>query len=332
MILKYFDFKKINLKTQKFILLYGNNQGHKEEFLNENLKPILPKNIYSYDETEVLKNIDDFQQTIFNKSFFDNDKLIIINRISEKSLKIIEEISNKEFNDIFFILLGGSLDNKSKIRKFFEKEINTVCIPFYEDNIQSLNLFTQKFIKRRKINISQQALNIIIERARGDRINLKNELEKIESFLLNKNKIDLNDILKLSNLSENYEISDLVDNCLSKNKKKIINILNENNFSNDESITISRIFLNKAKKILKLSEEYENNKDIELTISSAKPPIFWKEKEMTKQQIYKWSPKNIKELIYKLNEVELQIKNNMNNSNNLITNFILETCSSDVNN
>lgn len=332
MILKYFDFKKINLKTQKFILLYGNNQGHKEEFLNENLKPILPKNIYSYDETEVLKNIDDFQQTIFNKSFFDNDKLIIINRISEKSLKIIEEISNKEFNDIFFILLGGSLDNKSKIRKFFEKEINTVCIPFYEDNIQSLNLFTQKFIKKRKINISQQALNIIIERARGDRINLKNELEKIESFLLNKNKIDLNDILKLSNLSENYEISDLVDNCLSKNKKKIINILNENNFSNDESITISRIFLNKAKKILKLSEEYENNKDIELTISSAKPPIFWKEKEMTKRQIYKWSPKNIKELIYKLNEVELQIKNNMNNSNNLITNFILETCSSDVNN
>ena len=332
MILKYFDFKKINLKTQKFILLYGNNQGHKEEFLNENLKPILPKNIYSYDETEVLKNIDDFQQTIFNKSFFDNDKLIIINRISEKSLKIIEEISNKEFNDIFFILLGGSLDNKSKIRKFFEKEINTICIPFYEDNIQSLNLFAQKFIKERKINISQQALNIIIERARGDRINLKNELEKIESFLLNKNKFDLNDILKLSNLSENYEISDLIDNCLSKNKRKIINILNENNFSNDESITISRIFLNKAKKILKLSEEYENNKDIELTISSAKPPIFWKEKEMTKQQIYKWSPKNIKELIYKLNEVELQIKNNINNSNNLITNFILETCSSDVNN
>ena len=332
MILKYFDFKKINLKTQKFILLYGNNQGHKEQFLNENLKPILPKNIYSYDETEVLKNIDDFQQTIFNKSFFDNDKLIIINRISEKSLKIIEEISNKEFNDIFFILLGGSLDNKSKIRKFFEKEINTICIPFYEDNTQSLNLFAQKFVKERKISISQQALNIIIERARGDRINLKNELEKIESFLLNKNKIDLNDILKLSNLSENYEISDLIDNCLSKNKKKIINILNENNFSNDESITISRIFLNKAKKILKLSEEYQNNKDIELTISSAKPPIFWKEKEMTKQQIYKWSPKNIKELIYKLNDVELQIKNNINNSNNLITNFILETCSSDVNN
>ena len=332
MILKYFNFKKINLETQKFILLYGNNQGHKEQFLNESLKPILPKNIYSYDETEVLKNIDDFQQTIFNKSFFDNDKLIIIDRISEKSLKIIEGISNKEFNDIFFILLGGSLDNKSKIRKFFEKQSSTISIPFYEDNTQSLNLFAQKFIKERKISISQQALNIIIERARNDRINLKNELEKIESFLLNKNKIDLNDILKLSNLSENYEISDLVDNCLSKNKKKIINILNENNFSNDESITISRIFLNKAKKILIISEEYENNKNIELTISSAKPPIFWKEKEMTKQQIYKWSPKNIKELIYKLNEVELQIKNNINNSSNLITNFILETCSSDVNN
>ena len=130
MILKYFDFKKINLKTQKFILLYGNNQGHKEQFLNENLKPILPKNIFSYDETELLKNIDDFHQTIFNKSFFDNDKLIIINRISEKSLKIIQEISNKEFNDIFFILLGGSLDNKSKIRKFLKNKLTLFAFHF----------------------------------------------------------------------------------------------------------------------------------------------------------------------------------------------------------
>ena len=71
---------------------------------------------------------------IFNKLYltnhFDNDKLIIINRISEKSLKIIEEISNKEFNDIFFILLGGSLDNKSKIRKFLKKKLTLFVFHF----------------------------------------------------------------------------------------------------------------------------------------------------------------------------------------------------------
>jgi len=70
---------------------------------------------------------------------------------------------------------------------------------------------------------------------------------------------------------------------------------------------------------------------MDLTISSARPPIFWKDKEITKQQIYKWSPKNIKKLIYKLADVELLIKKNMNNSINLITDFILEQ-SSETNN
>ena len=88
---------------------------------------------------------------------------------------------------------------------------------------------------------------------------------------------------------------------LLRTKKKIISILNENNFSNEDCIVITRSFLIKAKKLLALSTTFETNKNIELTISSAKPPIFWKEKEITKQQIYKWSPKNIKELIYKYN-------------------------------
>ena len=88
----------------------------------------------------------------------------------------------------------------------------------------------------------------------------------------------------------------------------------------------------KAKKLLTLSKSFENNKNIDLTISSARPPIFWKDKEITKQQIYKWKPENIKNLIYSLNETELLIKKNINNSINLITDFILFQSSSETNN
>ena len=76
-----------------------------------------------------------------------------------------------------------------------------------------------------------------------------------------------------------------------------------------------------------LAREYKQNKNIELTISSAKPPIFWKDKEIIKQQIYKWTPENIKQLIYKLNETELVVKKNINNSHNIISDFILEQAS-----
>ena len=118
---------------------------------------------------------------------------------------------------------------------------------------------------------------------------------------------------------------------MAKNEKKTINILIENNFSNEDSVLITRIFLNKTKKILKLSSEFEKNQNIDVTISSSKPPIFWKDKEITKQQIYKWKPKDLKDLIYKINEIELHIKKNLNNSLNLITDFILEKCSTKSN-
>jgi DNA polymerase-3 subunit delta len=138
--------------------------------------------------------------------------------------------------------------------------------------------------------------------------------------------------MKITNLIENHSVSELVDNCLAKNNKKIINILNENNFNNEDCILITRSLLNKSKRVLQLAKEFENNKNIELTISSAKPPIFWKDKEITKQQIKNWKPKSIKDLIYKLIDIELLIKKNLNNSLNLITDFILEQSSSGSNN
>ena len=133
------------------------------------------------------------------------------------------------------------------------------------------------------------------------------------------------------NLKKNNSISELFVNLLTNYKKKLISILYENNFSNNDCIMITRSFLIKAKKLLTLSTFFETNKNIDLTISSAKPPIFWKEKEIIKQQIYKWKPKNIKKLIYELSEAELQIKKNINNSINLITDFILSQSSSEAN-
>ena len=136
----------------------------------------------------------------------------------------------------------------------------------------------------------------------------------------------------MTNISENQSISELIDNCLAKNEKRTIHILNENNFNIEDCILITRIFLIKAKKILILSSEFEKNKNIELTISKAKPPIFWKDKEITKQQIYKWKPENIKKLIYKIHNLELDIKRNVLNSVNLISNFLVEQCSPNTNN
>ena len=323
MIVKFFELNKTKLNEKKFFLLYGNNRGHIEETINHCLKPIFTKNIFNYDETEVLKDIDTFKENIFNQSFFDKEKLIIINRVSEKSHKMMEEIISKNIEDSVFILIAEPLDKKSKIRKIFEKDTNTICIPFYEDNNQTLGMIAQKFLRERNISLSMQIINIIVERAKGDRINLKNELQKIENFSKNKKNITIKDIVKITNLSENYDFSELVDNCLSKNNKKIIKILNENNFSSEDCILILRIFLTKLKRILNLHIKLNEISNIDNVISTYRPPIFWKEKDLVKQQIKILSQNKTKKLISKTNEIELLVKKNPQFSINITTDFII---------
>jgi len=324
MIIKSYELEKIDIKKKHFFLLFGVNEGHKKQIIEEKFKKFYTQNTYVYEESDVLNNQESFFNNILTKSFFDNEKLIIINRVSDKIKNIIEELIEKNIEDLVVVLNASALEKKSKIRSLFEKNKNTICVPFYEDNNQTLSTIIGSFFKENKIPISQQAINLIVQRSRGDRQNLNNEIAKIKSFIKNKNKIDIEDLLKLTNLAENYSVSELIDCCLSKNKKRTVNILNENNYSLDDCILIIRTFLIKSKKLLKLCGEYKNNKDIEAVISSAKPPIFWKDKEITKQQIKIWSYNKIEDLIYEISNTELLIKKNNYNSINILSDFIIE--------
>ena len=324
MIIKNFELKKINFENNKYFLIYGGNKGLIEEIIHETLLPKLAKNHYRYDEAEILKNLDNFKQTIFNQSFFENEKLIIIDRISDKIFSVIEDIINEDVNDLYLILLSETLDKKSKIRKYFEKEKQTICVPVYEDNLQTLSNIVLKFMRDKNIIASQQIVNMIVERSAGDRNNLKNELQKIENYTLIKKRISINDILKITNLSKNYSISELVDNCLSKNKVKMIKILNENNMTSDDCIIILRTFLLKLKRLLKLHEELGyGHKNIDTLVSSFRPPIFWKDKEIIKQQIRSFNYKKTKELLSKTNQIELLIKKNPQSSLSITTDFVI---------
>ena len=330
MILKSYEINKINHNINHLILFYGKNEGLKKEALNILIKN--KNNISNYEEKEILDNENNFIETILSKSLFDPQKFIVIKRATDKILKIIENLQQINLEDTTFILNSENLEKKSKLRSFFEKDKNLVCVPFYPDNDQTLAKIAHNFLREKKISISSSNINLIVNKCSGDRKTLINELQKIELFNKNGKQINSENISKLINLSENHNISELVDNCLAQNKRKIISILNENNFSNEDCIMIVRSFIIKSKKLLALSKAFETNKNIDLTISSAKPPIFWKEKEITKQQILKWSSINIKQLIYSLSETELQIKKNINNSINLITDFILFQSSSTTNN
>ena len=322
MIIKSFEVEKIKLIKNNLILLYGSNQGHKNQVIKEFFEKLFDGEISRLDENEVLNNYEEFISSLINKSLFEDDKLIVISRTSEKIIKLVNEILDRNIKNIKIIINSDNLEKKSKLRSLFEKDKKLTCIPFYEDNERSLVSIAQNFLRQKNIKVSQEVVNLLVGRSRGDRGNLINELNKIENLSITKKNIDLEDVFKLTNLSENYSVFELAESYLAKNKKQVSKILNENNFASDECILILRTILNRSKRLLKLKESQNETGNIDLTISSFKPPIFWKEKDVVKKQIQLWSNEEVKKVIYKINDLEVLIKKNSNNSINFVSDFV----------
>ena len=323
MIIKSFELNKIKLENYKLFLFYGDNEGLKEETIRNLFEKNYLEKIHRYEEKEILENINGFFNSVLTKSFFDNEKLIIVNRATDKIRETVEDLMEKNPEDIKIILNSKNLEKKSTLRKIFEKEKSVICVPFYEDNSQTLNSIISLFFRNKKIPISQQLINVLIERSRGDRKNLNNELQKIEAYSLNKKNLNLEEIIRLTNLAENYSASELVDHSLAKNTRKTVTILNENNFSDEDNIIIIRTLLTKLKRLIKINELVDEKNSIEQAISASKPPVFWKDKPLVTQQIKSWNKDHLKNLIYKTNEIELLIKKNSSLAKNILSDFII---------
>ena len=325
MILKFYETKKIDTSKSKIILFYGKNDRQIKDTVDHLVNK---KELLNYEQNEIIEKNKDFYDEIYTKSLFGESRAIIIKRVSDKILNIIQEINTSKIEDTVIILIADALDKRSKLRSAFEKDKNFICIAFYPDNKETLGKLASNFFRDNKISISQSSINTIIDKTNNDRSALLNELDKIKLYTLSGKKLDDETIIKLINLHENHSIAELVDSCLVKNKNKTVRILRDNSYNNEDCILIVRTFLNKLKLIIKLTKEYEYNNNLELTISAAKPPIFWKDKEIVKQQIINWKTESLKKSLYEVNELELLIKKNINNSINFLTDFIIKKASS----
>ena len=322
MIIKNFEFNKDKVSKFNNFLFHGKNEGLKKEIIEKNFIKNFDGKIDKYDENYFISNKETIISELLSKSLFENRKIIIVSRVTDKIIKIIDEIIKKNLDDLIIVLKSELLDKKSKLRQLFEKEKTLASIAVYEDNSRDLIRIITQFININKIKLSQESINLLVNRASGDRENLKIELEKIYNYSITNKDINISKIKVLTNLAENYSVNELAENFLLKNKKNISKILNENNYSDEDCILILRTILLKLKRLLNILKRNEELKNIDQVISSTKPPIFWKEKDNVKIQANSWSLKDLQNKIYAINEVEFLIKSNSKNSLNLVSDFI----------
>ena len=330
MLIKSYEISKKNLNSLNFFLIYGENIGLKQDIAKSVLELKEKKNgkykQLEFEEEEIIKNQNNFFNLIFSGSLFDEKKVIFINRTTDKLFNLISEISKKDVEDILIFFKADLLEKKSKIRKLFEKDKNLVCVACYQDSNFDLIKIINDEIKQTKIKLSTESINLLIERASGDRNNLKNEINKLKSFALNKQVISYDQVKELTNMARNYQNNYIVNICLNGDKKRLNKTLGENNFLLDDFFILLKIFSKKIHRLLKIKILNHSENDIDQIFNQIRPPIFWKEKEDVKKQVGLWNEKKLNLVIKKINEIELNCKKNHELATNITLDFLSTVC------
>ena len=335
MLIKSYEILKKDLNFLNSFLIYGENTGLKQDIVKSVIELKEKKNIkykqFKFEEEEIIKNQNDFFNLIFSGSLFDKKKVIFVNRTTDRLFNLISEISKKDIKDILIFFEADQLEKKSKIRNLFEKDNNLVCIACYQDNNFDLIKIINDEIKQTKIKLSTESINLLIERASGDRNNLRNEVNKLKSFALNKQMVSYDQVKELTNMVGNYQNDYIVNICLNGDKKKLNKILRENNFSFEDFLILLKIFSKKIHRLLKIKIFNRLEKNLDQIFNQIRPPIFWKEKEDVKKQVRLWNEKKLNLIIKKINEIELNCKKNHEISTNITLDFLSTVCN-EVNN
>jgi len=332
MIIKSFEIQKNlnNLLKYNLFLLYGENEGLKKDIkkliktkINQNNENI---EMLSFFEDEIINNDENLFNSIYSGSLFSNKKIITINNATDKIIKQVESISDKPVENISIIIFASLLDKKSKLRNFSEKNKKVICVPCYLDNDKDLQIIAHKILREGKLTLSSESINLLIEKSNSDRSNLKNEIEKIKSYALNKKKIGVEEIKSIINFSGEYKSDSLVNECLCGNIHQYKKILSELYVNTINQIFLLRILSNKIQRLAKMKTLENNYTDIDNLIKSAKPPIFWKEQPVVKKQLSIWHLNDLKKAIYEISNVELLCKKNPQISKIIFFNFFNKLC------
>ncbi len=332
MIIKSYELKKNRSSVLKndFFLLYGENLGLKKDIRNFLINEIKQKDksvdILNFYENEILDNDENFYNFIYSGSLFSNKKIITIYNSTDKLISKISDIYEKKTQGVLLILFAEALEKKSKLRAFYEKNKETACIACYLDNERDLGIIIQSELKKNNIVLSRESINLLIERSNSDRNNLRNEIDKIKSYALGREKIDIEEIKSLINFSGDYKSDILVNECLCGNTLQYKKIISELYVGSINYVLFFRILSGKVHRLLKIKEQNSETNNIDILLNSSKPPIFWKEKPMVKKQLLIWKLNDLYKIISEINDTELLCKKNPEISNNIFFNFFSQIC------
>jgi len=304
------------LNEYKAVLLYGENDGFKDDIKSKLKKNNQESEIINFFESEIIKNKNILYENIVNGSLFGGNKIIFIQYVTDKILSEITQALEKNDERTKLYVFCDALDKKSKLRKLFETQKNLAVLACYADNERTLVNYINKALNGFK-GLSGELINLIITNSGSNRKIIQNELVKIKDYFVKK-IINEKQLLEILNIKNDTSFDDIRDKAMMGEKKLTNKLLSEIEIHEDDAF----FYLNNLNfRILKLIEIQESNSefnDYQKTIDNMKPPIFWKDKPVFLKQLKKWNLDQLYKAAYKVGETEILMKKNSKIKNSII--------------
>ena len=332
MIFKSFEIENNikNILRYKFILIYGENIGLKEELKKKIINANTKAEIINLYQEDVSRNKEIILGEVKNVSLFTKEKIIFVNQISEKIFAEIESLLDSK-EDMKIILIGDLLDKRSKLRNLFEKEKDLAVIPCYNDSDITLRRLIQNELREFK-DLNSNTINMILTYSNLNRKTVLNNLEKIKLFY-NDKVLSEETLETLLNSDRNEMFENIRDAALDGDKIRLNNLLANFAFSNEDSFLYINIITYRLIKLLEIHKQNTNKDDFSVIISKMRPPIFWKDKPIFLKLLKKWDKQSVIDALKHLGQTEEKIKknsalNNLTMVKNSITNICANSWSS----
>ena len=279
------------LKNYKATLIYGENNGIKNDVKQKIKDNNDGAEILNFFEADILKN-NLLYDNVSNQSLFSEKKIIFIQEASDKVFDQIEESIEKENNEIKIYIFADILEKKSKLRNLFEKDSQLAIFPCYEDNERTLITYINKEMQDFK-GLTGEIINLIIYNSNLDRRVIKNEINKIKNFFLSR-KINKEEILEILNIKNDSGFDEIRDKALVGEKTKVNKLLSETEILNEEAFFYLNILNYRILRLHQILKMNQDDNNFEKTLKDLKPPIFWKDKPIIIQQLKKWNKKKLR--------------------------------------
>ena len=304
------------LEGYKATLLYGVNNGIKDDIKSKIKKNRENTEIINFFEEELIANKDILYENFLNTSLFSQKKIILLHNVTDKIFDQISKCLEKNSKDITIYLFSENLDKKSKIRNLFEKDKLLAVFACYEDNERSLINYINKELVDVK-GVSGEVVNLIMSNSNMNRKIIQNELTKIKLFFYEK-KINTAHLLEVLNIKSNTSFDEIRDSALVGAKIKINKLLSEIIILDEDALYYLNNLNYRIMKLLEIRNTNENINNYEIAVENAKPPIFWKDKQVFTEQLKKWSLKKLNIAVMKIGRTEILMKKNSNLRNDIL--------------